>query len=101
MKPTVAKFTRDNPCTKLHIWNTFRGRRGFLPVQVTEAQAQIGANAPRVMERKGYLIRERGDRADVYILTPSGEDWLTEGMQRYLKNHPAEEENANHLPRSW
>lgn len=98
-KPPVAEFTRDNPCTKLHIWNCFRGRRGFVRVQVDEAKAQIGANAPRVMERNGRLVQVSSTKADYFELTDDGKKWLLQGFGRYLKNHPDHRSRAKHIPK--
>lgn len=90
MKPPPAVFTRQHPCTKLHLWNCFRGRRGFLTVPVVQAQALIGVNAPRVMERAGNLTRVVLRNVDYYRLTPEGEAWLTNGASAYLRNHPSD-----------
>lgn len=90
MKPQVRVFTRDNPCTKRDLWACFRGPMGFRRVQVIVAQSQIGANAPRVMERNGHLVRNNTPQGDFYTLTDSGREWLTKGINAYVKNHPAE-----------
>lgn len=101
MKPEVKIFTRDNPCTKLEIWNCFRSLRGFVQVPVVDAQAQIGANVPRVMEREGRLMRTEDRGVDYYRLTSLGEEWLTTGFRQYLKNHPYKTPEAKHVPRVW
>lgn len=102
MKPEVKVFSKDAPCTKLEIWQTFRGPKGFKPnVPVVEAQAIIGANVPRVMEREGRLYRHELRGVEYYSLTDAGEEWLLDGMQRYLKNHPTHAAQADFLPASW
>jgi hypothetical protein len=90
MKPEIKKFTRDAPCTKRDIWNLFRGSRSFVSVRVPDAQAKIGVNVPRGMEAQGRLFVNRLPTGDYYVLTDEGKQWLTEGMGRYLKNHPTE-----------
>lgn len=90
MIPTVRKFTRTDRCTKVHIWNLFRGRCRFQSVRVAVAHSQIGVNVPRDMEAAGRLIMNRLPTGDYYVLTDEGKQWLTEGMGRYLKNHPTE-----------
>lgn len=101
MKPEVKKFTRENPCTKLDIWNCFRARRGFKTVPVVEAQSIIGANAPRVMLRNGYIEAGTKKDVDTYTLTDQGKVWLTKGMVAYLKNHPEQRIMANYLPKMF
>jgi len=97
MKPEPAKFTRDNQCTKLHIHNCFATVSGYASRPVVEAQAEIGLNVPRVMEREGRLTRSTIRGTDYYVLTSAGKDWLAEGIRRYLKNHPLDASKALHL----
>lgn len=102
MKPEVKVFSKDAPCTKLDIWQAFRGPKGFIAnVPVAEAQSVIGANVPRVMEREGRLYKHELRGVEYYSLTEEGEEWLLEGMQRYLKNHPTHVAQASYLPASW
>lgn len=90
MKPEVAHFTRERPCSKLELWQCFRrSSRGFATVQVDEAHSLIGKNAPRYMEKKGYLVHESRPRGDFYVITPTGAQWLTQGIEAYAKNHPS------------
>ena len=99
MKPQVRTFTKEDPCTKLDIWNCFRRREGFAAIQVDAAWSQIGKNAPRVMERNGYLIRANGDNGDYYQLTVEGQEWLEKGFRSFLRNHPHRGKEAKFLPR--
>lgn len=89
MKPPVAVFTRQNPCTKFHIWQCFRGPKGFVSVEVAHAQSIIGANVPRVMEREGRLVLQNRRSVDYYVLTETGKEWLVKGMTSFVRNHPA------------
>lgn len=88
MKPEPAKFTRDNPCTKLHLWKCFRGRRGWKRVQVDQAHAVIGLNAPKYLLKKGYLKRIQTPQEDAYALTKEGQVWLDRKFKNYLYRHP-------------
>ena len=98
-KPEVKVFDRGNPCTKVDIWNCFRGARGFIKVQVDEAKAVIGANVPRVMEREGRLVCSAVRNVDYYVLTEEGKVWLDKGIRSYLKNHPASIARMQYKPR--
>lgn len=101
MKPIAKLFTRDNPCTKLEIWQCFRSATGFRRVPVVEAHTFIGVNVPRVMEREGRMFREERQGTDYYELTSEGKEWLMHGFERYLKNHPAHAAKAKHVPKAW
>lgn len=99
MKPEAAQFTRDQPVTKRELWSCFRrSHNGFATVQVDEAHAVIGKNAPRYMEQKGYLIREATTRGDFYAITALGGEWLVSGIKAYAKNHPAERPDIEFFP---
>lgn len=99
MKPVVATFSRENPCTKKDLWRCFkRSISGFSKVQVDDAHSIIGKNAPRYMEQKGYLVVDRADSGDFYVLTMVGARWLTDGIQKYAKNHPAERADIVFFP---
>lgn len=100
MKPEIATFTKKRPVTKADIWGVFRGQRGFRQVQVDRAKAVIGANAPRYWERMGYMVSKTNRKDElVYELTEAGKRHLLEGMERYLRNHPAEKGDIPHLPK--
>ncbi len=101
MKPEVKVFTRDNPCTKLHIWNCFRGVRGFKKVDVAHAQSIIGVNAPRNMLSKGYATITETAGVEYYQLTKYGTEWLMTGLKSYLKNHPNDVKKAKNTPRGF
>ena len=101
MKPDVKEFTRDDPCTKLHIWNCFRAAHGFKRVQLDEAWSEIGVNAPRNMLKKGYIEIKHAAQEDYYQLTNSGEEWLRKGVKSYIRKHPDERKNAVLLPRRY
>ena len=87
-KLTPAVFTRDNPCTKVHLHNCFyRGGR-YVNRPVVEAKAEIGENAPKYLIREGYVNVRLIGGVDYYVLTPAGDQWLRQGVHRYLTNHP-------------
>lgn len=98
MYPAPKVFTKASPCTKLHLWNCFRGVRGWGAVLVPLAHAEIGVNAPRVMERNGYLVKERRENGDYYVMTHAGRVWLVKGILSYLKNHPSHSRLLNAMP---
>ena len=98
MKPTIAKFDKEHPCTKRHLWECFATAKGFRKVAVPEAQSIIGINAPRGMEREGRLSVQKLDAGDFYVLTSAGQTWLVQGIQAYVKNHPLEKGAIRHLP---
>lgn len=100
MKPQPAKFTKDNPVTKFELWRCFKRspHNGFATVQVDEAHSIIGLNAPRYMERSGYLFRETRGQGEFYTLTQTGEEWLTRGILAYAKNHPQRATEIPFLP---
>lgn len=102
MKPTVKKFTKASPCTKLDIWNCFVDDSGLpnLTVQVDEAHSVMGLNVPRVMERSGRLVKVVAVDGDYYHLTENGKVWLYNGAKAYIRNHPIEARSARIEPRS-
>lgn len=97
MKPEVRTFTRENPCTKKDLWQCFRGPTGYRRVLVAVAYSQIGVNAPRVMERQGYLVKNATPQGDFLTLTESGRQWLDKGIRAYVKNHPSERDDIQYL----
>lgn len=91
MKPDVKVFTKDNPCTKVDIWNCFRGPMGFTLIQVDRAHSIIGKNAPRVMLKNGYIERRAGKMGqDLYLMTSKGREWLIQGIASHLRRHPGD-----------
>jgi len=98
MKPEVRVFDKQNPCTKIEIYNCFRGPRGYRSVQVDVAHSLIGTNVPRVMERDGKIIKDRQPRGDYYELTEYGEEWLDKGIRSFLRNHPSRLDEVQYPP---
>lgn len=99
MKPHVAVFSRTDPVTKLELWLCFKRKAvGFAEVQVDIAHSVIGLNAPRYMEKQGYLIKDKRKDGDFYVITQLGEEWLTRGILAYAKNHPSEATDIRFLP---
>ena len=97
MKPEVKEFSRDHPCTKLDLWNCFKGIRGWRRVQIDQAHAVIGVNAPKYMKGKGYLNHVESKQTEYYRLTEEGAKWLDKGMRSYLRNHPTQRKYAKNL----
>jgi hypothetical protein len=97
-KPQPRRFSRSNPCTKLDLWNAFRGKRGFIRVQVDVAHSMIGLNAPRYMLKNGYLEHFEQRNVEFYRLTADGEYWLYEKFSRLTKKHPEWLDEAANLP---
>lgn len=100
MKPEPRIFTNGERCTKLHIWNCFRKRRGFKTPQVDEAHAEIGVNAPKNMLKNGYAVIETVRSKEVYALTEEGEAWLKQGILGFVKRHPDQACDAVYLIKS-
>lgn len=101
------KFTRDKPVDKIALHNCFwdweLGR--FAQRTLVNARTSIGVNVEKYMQKKGYAIVEEqhhaltNTRADVIRLTSAGQQWLTEGLQALLKNHPERRSEVNMLNR--
>lgn len=88
--PEIKKFTKDNPCSKIELWNCFRGPSGFRMAPVVEAHSVIGLNAPKYLLRESYATTRASAGVDYYVLSPAGERWLTKGLAAHLKRHPSE-----------
>lgn len=84
----VKVFTRDNPCTKVDLWNCFRPKDNFEPRPVVEARGEIGLNAPKYLLREGYAMAYTMKGIDYYELTTTGQQWLTRGLVKHLEKHP-------------
>jgi len=99
-KPAVKVFTKENPCNKLIIWNTFRTRRGFKRVEVAVAESQVGHNAPKNMLNNGYVERVTVKNVEYFELTEEGREWLKKGIAGYVKRHPEDATDAVYLPKA-
>lgn len=84
----VKVFTREDPCTKVDLFNCFTAPSGFRPRAIVEARGEIGVNAIKYLIREGYAEAFSGAGVDWWKLTEEGELWLTEGLRRYLELHP-------------
>lgn len=89
VKP-IREFSRDQPCTKVDLWNTFRRGHAFVARPFVEARGEIGINAPKYLRREGYAVMVEKDGIDYLALTEKGRAWLTSGLLRYLELHPEE-----------
>lgn len=83
-------FTKDNPCTKVDIWNAFITSKGLDSAPVVRAQSFMGVNAPRNMLNNGYVTVELRGGVEYYELTEEGEEWLIKGLSSRIKRHPDE-----------
>lgn len=98
MNENIAVFSKSNPCTKIEIFNCFRGRRGFRQVEESEVLATIGRHVPRVLVNEGRAERIKTAKGDFYKLTKAGQDWLRVGLRRYLRNYPEKVKLVRNLP---
>lgn len=89
MKPKIAKFDKDQRCSRVDVYNCFRGPAGYVPRQVDEARAKIGYWVPRYMMRQGRLVMQVGEE-DVFLLTPKGELWMDKAIRNHLKRYPGD-----------
>jgi hypothetical protein len=85
---TPAKFTRENPCTKVHIWRAFRRAGQYPDIPVVEARSIIGIPASKYLVTKGYALTKHLKGVDLYRLTTDGIKWLEAGLRRHLELHP-------------
>ena len=78
----VRQFTKENPCTKVDLWNCFRSKRRFTAVPIVKAQEIIGRNVPNHLVNQGFATRDD----EKIRLTSEGEEWLKKGAERYIRN---------------
>lgn len=84
----VRVFTRDDPCTKVHLHNCFCQGGKFVPRAVVEARGEIGVNAIKYLLREGLATATTKAGVDYWTLTTEGQAWLTKGLARHLELHP-------------
>lgn len=96
VKP-VRVFTREQPCTKVELYNTFRQKSGFVRRAWVEARGEIGLNAPKYLKKNSYAIAVTDKGIDYLVLTTAGQDWLIKGLKRHLELHP-EDADAVQFP---
>ena len=89
VKPTRV-FTKDAPCTKVHLWNAFIGANGLRKLAVVHSRGEIGLNAPKYLKNNGYIVVLEEKGVEYYEWTPEGEVWLRKGLLRHLELHPEE-----------
>ncbi len=87
----VKVFTRDDPCTKVDLWNCFAIPGGFRRRAVIEARGEIGINAIKYLTREGYAKVRHDGQVDYWELTPAGIDWLVKGTARFIQLNPTRE----------
>lgn len=89
---SVRVFTKAAPCNKIDIWNTFRGRRGFITVPVTVAKGNqeegtgIGEHVPGHLVRAGRAEYVTSKGEECIRLTEEGKAWLSKGTETYIRN---------------
>lgn len=83
-----AKFTRDNPVTKVELHNCFYKQGRYIDRPVVDAKREIGENAPKYLVSRGYARVRTEKSVDYYSLTADGNNWLRQGILRYLALHP-------------
>lgn len=84
----VKEFTRESPCTKVHIHNAFMVGSAYAPVPVVDYMAVAGANSRKYLKREGYAVERLSGGIDIIELTAEGRDWLTKGLASHLARHP-------------
>lgn len=84
----AARFTRENPCTKVELHNAFWRDGGYRDTPVVQAKMVCGDNSVKYMAREGFIIPTTQGTIDMYVVTPKGRAWLAEGLARYLELHP-------------
>jgi DNA-binding PadR family transcriptional regulator len=91
----VAKFTREAPCTKVHIWRAFRRAGKYPAVSVVEARSIIGLPASKYLVKQGYVSTSSLKGVDYYRMSPEGIQWLEKGLRRHLELHPEDVEDLH------
>ncbi len=97
---TPAVFTKDNPCTKVEIWNAFFSEGKFRATPVVVARTIIGINTPKYLLREGFIFEQLIGGVDYYCVTEDGASWMRNGILRYLELHPERRGDCNELPDS-
>ena len=97
--PQPKVFTKDRPCSKVEIWNCFRGPRNWRSRPIVDARAVIGCNVPNVLIKAGRARMSSSGRVDTIALTEEGREWLKTGLKRYLVNNPQRASEAKNLPK--
>jgi hypothetical protein len=93
VKP-VKVFTRDEPCTKIDLFNCFRRGAKYVSRPVVETRGEIGVNSQKYLLRESYARMLAQGNIDFLALTPKGEVWLSKGILRYLELHPDESDKV-------
>lgn len=89
VKP-VRIFTREQPCTKVELYNCFKASKGFVRRPVVETRGEIGINAPKYLRKANYAILLNDEDVDYLVLTMGGQKWLIDGINRHLELHPGD-----------
>lgn len=85
----TAVFTRDNPCTKVHLHNAFVATtNNYAPVSVVYFRSIAGTNSQKYLLKSGYAREYQLGGVDMIELTNDGREWLRKGLQSHLTRHP-------------
>lgn len=86
----IRVFSREEPCTKVHLYNCFMSTGSPVPRAVVEARGEIGVNSIKYLKRNGYAVEVEREGVDCWELTRDGVEWLEKGLARHLELHPAD-----------
>lgn len=100
-------FTKNDPCTKIHIFNCFHGpgsvryEDGTVSSNIVRAKSYIGRHVPYRLRaaKRAELVLVDGEAH--LRLTPEGVHWLWHGTKRYVKNNPSKAGDIEFMPRHW
>lgn len=84
----ARKFTRESPVTKVELHNAFFDGHRYTKCAVVDFKVQCGDNAIKYLVREGYVDTLLMGGVDYYVLSDDGEEWLREGLKRFLVLHP-------------
>lgn len=88
-------FTREQPVTKVELWNCFNKGGRFVRRAMVEARGEIGLNAIKYLVREGLAFKYEESSVDWWELTPEGHEWLEKGLARHLELHPGDARLVN------
>lgn len=104
---SIKQFTKDAPCSKVDIWNCFRGhkftlwRDGTHSVDIVWARSVIGRHVPRALVNAGRAEIQEVDGEMHIRTTEVGEEWLVDGTFRYVSNQPERFQELINPPKRW
>lgn len=84
----VKLFSRTDPCTKVHIHNTFWQDGAYRARPVLEGRGIMGLNAIKYMRKNGLVEFVEFKNVDYWQPTEKGIEWISSGLARHLELHP-------------